>query len=142
VPPELIFDQGLGDLFVVRVAGNVTDPALLGSLEYAVEYLHTPVIVVLGHEECGAVKAAVGAERPHGNLGAVIQGVYTGKTDANGTAKSLDSAVKANVLHQVGQLTAKSTVIKEFADSQRIKIAAGVYSLKTGKIDWLDLSKK
>jgi len=142
VPPEHVFDQGLGDLFVVRVAGNVTDPALLGSLEYAVEHLHVPVIVVLGHEECGAVKAALGTERLPGNLGVLIQEVYTGKADTNGTGKNVGSAVKANVLHQVGQLTAKSPVIKEFVDSQRIKVAAGVYSLKTGKIDWLELSKK
>src|SRR5947209_2306854 len=72
VAPELVFDQGLGDLFVLRVAGNITDPFTLGSIEYAVEHLHTPLIVVLGHENCGAVAAALTKVEFPGNLGTLI----------------------------------------------------------------------
>ena len=68
VPPEFLFDQGLGDLFVVRVAGNVTGEEVLGSIEYAVAHLHVPLVVVLGHEKCGAVKAALDQVEPEGNL--------------------------------------------------------------------------
>ncbi len=73
VPPEIVFDQGLGDLFVVRVAGNISEPFALGSIDYAVEYLHVPLIVVLGHEQCGAVASALGTRRPEGNLGKLVR---------------------------------------------------------------------
>ena len=79
IAPELIFNQGLGDIFVLRVAGNIADPFVLGSAEYAIEHLHTPLLVVLGHEKCGAVAAALDPEKPGGNLGKVINDVYTGK---------------------------------------------------------------
>src|SRR5260370_868323 len=79
VAPELLFDQGLGDLFVVRVAGNVTDPEILGSIEYALTELKAPLIVVLGHEECGAVKAALSEEQLSGNLAKLIARVHVGR---------------------------------------------------------------
>src|SRR6516165_380132 len=79
VAPELLFDQGLGDLFVVRVAGNVTDPAILGSIEYAVEHLKAPLIVVVGHEKCGAVDAALSGGELHGNIAKLIKEVQPGK---------------------------------------------------------------
>src|SRR6185437_3619785 len=76
LPPEVIFDQGLGDLFVVRVAGNVVDAALAGSVEYAVGHLHTPLVVVIGHERCGAVEATLDSiqhsTKPHGDIGALV----------------------------------------------------------------------
>ena len=74
VSPEIIFDQGLGDIFVVRVAGNVVEPTSLGSIEYGVEHLHTPLLVILGHESCGAVTAALETEgKPEGNIGAILK---------------------------------------------------------------------
>ncbi len=79
VAPELLFDQGLGDLFVLRVAGNISDPFVLGSIEYAVEHLHAPLIVVLGHESCGAVAAALTKVDFPGNLGTLIKEVHVGK---------------------------------------------------------------
>src|SRR5439155_16101250 len=78
VVPELLFDQGLGDVFVVRVAGNIADKAMLGSIEYAVEHLHVPLVVVLGHESCGAVQAALDGKPLPGNLGWLVKQVYTG----------------------------------------------------------------
>src|SRR5437773_310046 len=79
VAPEYIFNQGLGDIFVLRVAGNIADPFVLGSIEYAVEHLHSPLIVVLGHSKCGAVDAAMGESKPTGNLGKLISEVHIGK---------------------------------------------------------------
>src|SRR5260370_2359171 len=79
VAPEFIFNQGLGDLFVLRVAGSIADPFVLRSMEYAVEHLHVPLIVLLGHEKCGAVEAALGEEKPPGNLGKLIGEVNIGK---------------------------------------------------------------
>ena len=77
--PELIFNQQLGDVFVIRVAGNVTDPVVLGSIEYAVEHLHTPLVIVLGHTQCGAVKAAIDGGQIEGNLGELIKRVHVGE---------------------------------------------------------------
>jgi carbonic anhydrase len=141
VTPELIFDQGLGDLFVLRVAGNVSDPDIVGSMEYAVEHLHCPLVVVLGHESCGAVQAAVEGEEVHGNLAALIGQVHPGTKLPEDKKAALAAGVKNNVLFQAGELTHKSPVLKELAGSGRIRIVAGVYSLKTGEVDWLELPK-
>jgi carbonic anhydrase len=142
VAPELIFDQGLGDLFVIRVAGNVTDPAILGSIEYAVEHVKVPLIVVVGHEKCGAVDAALSGGELHGNLAKVIKEVQPGKDLPKDKDAALAAGVKNNVLEQAARLTQQSTVVKDFASSKRIQIAAGVYSLKNGTVEWLDLPKK
>ena len=74
VPPELLFDQGLGDIFVVRVAGNVVDPIALGSIEYGAEHLNSPLLFILGHTKCGAVGATLEAKgKPEGNIGAIVK---------------------------------------------------------------------
>src|SRR5205085_10520354 len=93
VPPELVFDQGLGELFVLRVAGNLADPFVLGSIEYAVEHLHTPLIVVLGHENCGAVAAALTKAAFPGNLGTLVKEVHVGKNLPMERAAALPAAV-------------------------------------------------
>jgi carbonic anhydrase len=142
VGPELIFDQGLGDLFVVRVAGNVTDPAILGSIEYAVEHLKAPLIVVVAHEKCGAVDAALSGGELHGNIAKLIKEVQPGKDLPKDKDAALAAGVKNNALEQAARLTQQSTVLKDFASSKRIQIAAGVYSLKNGTVEWLDLPKK
>lgn len=142
VAPELIFDQGLGELFVVRVAGNVTDPAILGSIEYAVEHLKAPLIVVVGHEKCGAVDAALSGGELHGNLAKLIKEVQPGKDLPKDKEAALAAGVKNNVLEQTARLTQQSAILKDFASSKRIQIAAGVYSLNTGTVEWLDSSKR
>jgi carbonic anhydrase len=142
VTPELVFDQGLGDLFVLRVAGNVADPALLGSMEYAVTELKCPLIIVLGHEECGAVKAAIGDQKHDGNLGKLIELVKPGDDLPKDKKEALAAGVANNVRNQASALTAKSDVLKDFVSSKRVRIASGVYSLETGKVSWLDADKK
>ena len=135
-PPELIFNQGLGDIFVLRVAGNIADPFVLGSMEYAVEHLHTPLAVVLGHEECGAVAAALNAEIPGGNLRTVINNVYIGKQLPLQPDAALSAAVKNNVLHQAELITNRSYVLKKAVDEKKLKIVSGVYHLDSGKVEW------
>jgi carbonic anhydrase len=142
VPPELVFDQGLGDLFVIRVAGNITDPSLIGSIEFAVSVPRVPLIVVLGHEECGAVKAALDEPRPTGNLGELIRKIHVGKRAREEGAKDLPAAIRANAVYQASQLTRQSPVIKEFVDRERVRIVVGIYSLSTGKVEWQKPAEK
>ena len=138
VPPELIFDQGLGELFTIRVAGNITDPAILGSIEYAVEHLKSPLVVVLGHESCGAVTAALSGEELHGNIAKLIKEVHVGKDLPKDKTAALAAGVKANAQYQAGQLTQQSAILKDFAGSKRIRIVTGIYSLSTGEVSWLE----
>jgi carbonic anhydrase len=139
VMPEIIFDQGLGDIFVIRVAGNLAEPATLGSIEYAVEHHKSPLIVVLGHLECGAVKAAKDGGELEGNLGWLVKRVHTGKDLPKDAKEGLAKAIRNNAVYQAQQLTEQSKVIKEFVQNKRVEIAAGVYSLTSGKVDWLDV---
>jgi carbonic anhydrase len=137
-PPELIFNQGLGDIFVLRVAGNIADPFVLGSIEYAVEHLHAPLVVVLGHESCGAVMAALDGEIPGGNLRTVINNVYIGKQLPGQADAALSAATKNNVLRQVELTTGRSYLLKKAVDEKKLKIVSGVYHLDSGKVEWLD----
>jgi carbonic anhydrase len=136
--PEHIFHQGLGDIFVLRVAGNIADPYVLGSTEYAVEHLHSPLIVVLGHSKCGAVEAALGENKPAGNLGKLIAEVHIGKNLPVEKPAALDAAIANNVRHQAELLTKRSDVVKEFVDHKKVRIVTGVYSLESGKVTWLE----
>jgi carbonic anhydrase len=136
--PEFIFNQGLGDLFVVRVAGNIADPFILGSIEYAVEHLHVPLIVLLGHEKCGAVDAALGHEKPPGNLGKLIGAIDVGKDLPAGKEAALAAAVTNNARHQTRLLTEGSDVIKEHVAKKDVRIVSGIYQLATGRVEWLD----
>ncbi|MFL5242990.1 MAG: carbonic anhydrase [Gemmataceae bacterium] len=142
VAPELVFDQGLGDVFVVRVAGNVTDPAIIGSIEYAVAELKAPLVIVLGHESCGAVKAALSGEEFKGDLGKLIKLVHVEKNVPKDKKEALQTGIKTNALHQADVLATRSEVLKDFASSNRIKIVTGIYSLSTGEVHWVEKPKK
>ena len=140
VAPELLYDQGLGDIFVIRVAGNVVDPISLGSIEYAVEHLHSPLVVVLGHSSCGAVKAAYEAKgEPEGNIGEIVKKIMPAVEKAKAAGKkdeaeTLDLAVQENVKNVYAEILAKSPVIKEMVESGKVKMAMGEYHLDTGKV--------
>jgi carbonic anhydrase len=137
VPPEVVFDQGLGDLFVVRTAGNSADPLGIGSLEYAVEHLGTVVIVVLGHQSCGAVTAACSGEKmPTTNLEAVAQPVTESCSVAKQQQKSelVDFAVKDHVHRTAQDLLTRSTVLKHAHDEGKLSIIEGYYSLDSGTV--------
>jgi carbonic anhydrase len=145
VPPEVIFDQGLGDLFVVRSAGQVIDHAVLGSLQYGVDHLETPLLVVLGHSGCGAVKATVEAiekkSKPSGTdidalvtaiRPAVLEAEETGASENNLLSVSIDINVDMIVEH-----LKSADVLSEASTLRKVKIIGAVYSLDTGRVNWL-----
>lgn len=138
VPPEIIFDQGLGDLFVVRVAGNVATDTEIGSLEYGAEHLHTSLLVVLGHESCGAVIAAVQGGAAEGHIAALISLIKPAVDRSRGmTGDPLANAVRTNVQMVVQQLRSSTPVLSELVAHGKLKIVGGVYSLETGEVTWL-----
>ncbi|MBC9785015.1 carbonic anhydrase [Heliobacterium chlorum] len=141
VPPELVFDQGLGDLFVVRSAGHVLSPEAIGSIEYAVEHFHTPYLVVLGHESCGAVKATVEGGHPAGSIGAVTDHikpvVENVKTKEIAQEELTEKVADENVRQTVAALR-KSPVIADAIANGKLAIAGAKYQMISGKVNWLD----
>lgn len=136
VSPELVFDQGLGDLFVLRVAGNIANDAVLGSIEYAVEHLGTTLIVVLGHEKCGAVSAAVEGGNPAGHLSA-ITGPIRPAVDAtvNQPGDKVHNCVIENARRVAQQIRDSEPVLKEYVKEKGVKVVAADYELDTGKVN-------
>ena len=146
VSPELLFSSGLGELFVVRVAGNIVDDrcfGVLGSLEYAVEELGIPLMLVLGHEECGAVKAAIRAVQegtsPKGALGSIVDALrpaVESLTDRN-PEDLVREVVKANVERSVNHLLKSHVALADAVAEARVKIVGGIYELHTGRVQML-----
>src|ERR1043166_1146874 len=140
VPPEIVFDQGLGDLFICRVAGNVINDESLGSIEYAVDHLGVRLILVLGHQSCGAVKAARETIAAKGKAPGHIESLVTAiKPAVEATAKDdLETTVKANVQNVVKALRSSTPILKAKVDSGEIQVIGGYYSLDTGAVTFLD----
>ena len=144
VPPDLLFDQGFGDLFVIRVAGNVVDPEVSGSIEYAVDHLETPLVVVLGHESCGAVTAALdasdhGQREPH-ELEQLLDGIRPALAGIDATPPTVDiisTAVEANVRHSIEELSALPA-LQQALSSGQVRIVGAIYDLHTGRVRFLD----
>ena len=139
VPPEVIFHTGLGDLFVVRSAGHVSDRSVLASVEYGAEHLHTPLIVVMGHESCGAVKAAV--ETPAStslgpNLDYLLKAIRPAVARvANQPAEiRLRAAILANVEETINQLLETSQLLKRMAENQQVVLVGAYYELASGRV--------
>lgn len=143
-PVELIFDQGVGDLFVVRVAGNVAGTDEIASMEYASEHLHTPLLVVLGHSKCGAVTAVVENAQLHGSLPSLVSKIKPAvfKTrmahrDLRGDAL-LAAAIKANVQQALADLLVRSRIIKDLIKAGALQVYGAIYDLESGKVEWLE----
>ncbi len=152
VPPEIVFDKGLGEIFVVRVAGNIPDPVVLGSIEYAAEHLGSPLVMVLGHERCGAVAATVGAKGKStgsANIDAIVKAIAPNVKNAakgcdacKGEAKCADTkkdafvecVVDANAKTVAAGLTKKSKILKHLVDAKKLKIVAAKYDLDDGAV--------
>lgn len=152
VPPEIIFDKGLGEIFVVRVAGNIPDPVVLGSIEYAAEHLGSPLIVVLGHERCGAVTATVdakGKSTGSPNIDAIVKviapNVETAALHCDAckddkqcveTKKKefVECVIDANAKTVAANLTRESQILSHLAEEKKIKIVAAKYDLDDGKV--------
>jgi carbonic anhydrase len=141
VPPEVVFDQGLGDLFVVRVAGNVADSPGIASIEYAVSTLECPLVMVLGHSRCGAVDAAVkaapGATFP-GQLGSLVEAIRPAVDRVKDKPGDLlDNAVRANVVVMVEKLRAAPPILAGRVKDGKVRIVGAHYDLETGKVELL-----
>lgn len=135
VPAEIVFDRGLGDLFVCRVAGNLATSEEIGSLEFGTMVLGAKVIIVLGHSRCGAVKATIEGGRFPGQIGRLIDGLQVGveRAERQPGSNKLERAIKANVNYQVEKL-GKSTVMGDLVDKKQLKIVGAYYDLDTGKV--------
>lgn len=141
VPPEIVFDEGLGDLFVVREAGHVADAATLGSIEYAVEHLHAHLVVVLGHENCGAVAAAADVitknARPEGHIVNLVDDIRPAiERSKSGSGSLVARAVRANVDLVAENIRGSHPILFEHLSHGDIKVVGAVYDLKTGAIEW------
>lgn len=131
VPVELIFDQTIGQIFVTRVAGNLVTPEIIASLEYAVAVLGVEVLLVLGHSNCGAVKAAMKADAVPGQVSALYPHLRRGVEQSGG---DVDKAIAANAAVQGELLRTSSTVIRDAVKNGKVRVESGVYNLASGKV--------
>jgi len=138
VGPELVFDQELGNIFVIRTAGEVLDHAGIGSIEYAVAHLGSPLVLVLGHERCGAVAAAVANAQEPGNIADIVKAIQPAVEQTRGQpGDPVANAVRANALDVAAQLQNTSTIISDKVKAGRLTIKAAVLSLQTGEVELL-----
>ncbi len=142
IAPEYCFDTARGDLFVCRIAGNFASDEMTASLEYAVQVLNTPLILVLGHGACGAVDATIksvkdGTTLP-GHLPSLVAAIKPAVDAAKGdSGDMLTNAIRRNVLLNVDKLKNAAPILKSFADDKKIRVVGGVYELKSGKVELL-----
>lgn len=147
IPPEIIFDQGLGDLFVVRVAGNISDDAVIGSIEYAAGHLGIPLLIVLGHENCGAVHAAIDNQK-EGHLAALVEAIlpavekvrnrHPQSTEPEASDAHFNEEVsRANIEEVIGKLTASEPVLAAMIREKKLVVVGGYYHLASGKVSLL-----
>jgi len=134
VVPELVFDQGIGDVFVIRVAGNTANTSSIASIEYAVAHLGTKLIVVLGHESCGACGAAVAGGDNGPNLNHLLS-LITPAVE-NSTSKEVNDVVKINADIQAEELVKKSTIISNAVQNSGVEIVSAFYNLNGGRVDF------
>ncbi len=144
IPPEIVFDQGIGDIFVIRTAGQVMDNATLASIEYAVEHLGVPLVIVLGHDGCGAVKATVeGGEAP-GHIGCLVDAILPAvdevEEEMNETSEDelLDEVIDINVENVVYQLETSDPILSELVEEGELTIVGARYHLDSGEVEILE----
>jgi len=138
IPPEIVFDQGLGDLFVIRVAGNVLDDIGMGSIEYAVDHLGVEVVVVLGHGKCGAVSATVGGGEAHGHIGSIVDAIIPALTKAKELPGDLtDNTIRANVGLMVEKIRSSQPILAKKSGEGKVKIVGAYYNIETGKVEFI-----
>jgi carbonic anhydrase len=135
VPPEILFDQGMGDLFVVRTAGNVVDAVALGSIEYACEHLHVPLVMVLGHEKCGAVTAAIGHDAPPGHILAVVENIQNNLMAIKpGEGEPVEQAVQCNARAVARSITNSKPIMEHLVKTNAVKVVSARYDLDSGEV--------
>ena len=137
VVPEFIFDQGLGELFVIRTAGNIVDDIAIGSVEYAVKHLGVRLVLVLGHDDCGAVKATVAGGKAEGHIDAILQAIRPAVAVAmQKPGNLLDNAIAQNVDMVINRLQSAQPILAQALQTGDVRIVGGVYHLKDGSVDW------
>lgn len=141
VIPEIIFNKTIGELFVIRVAGNIIDESTLGSIEYAAEHLHSPYFLVLGHTHCGAVHVAVddGSSSPSINsiLEVIAPAVTASKPEPYSKEQHIELAVKENVLLQMNNALSQSEILQHLVADEKIKFGGAIYDISTGKVEFI-----
>jgi carbonic anhydrase len=149
VPAEIVFDQGLGDLFVIRVAGNIVAPSQIGSVEFAAERYHTRLVVVLGHSRCGAILATVeelgrGSKEQSRHLRSIVDRIRPSVQAFNGTPIGQDPdalvhhAVRANIRMSANQLRHGSDILEQLIENEGLLVVGAEYSLETGEVEFFD----
>ncbi len=138
VSPEFFFDQGLGDLFVVRDAGNTLNDHVIGSIEYAVEHLRASVILVVGHEKCGAVAAVIAGGRAEGRMGTILAAIRPAVRESrNQAGDKTDNAIRSNARLVAKSLVVTGPIVSHAVQTGQIKIFAARYDLASGRVELL-----
>ncbi|MGB9616905.1 MAG: carbonic anhydrase [Desulfomonilaceae bacterium] len=143
VPTEVVFDRGVGDIFVIRVAGNVANADQIGSIEYAVAHLGSPLLVVLGHTKCGAVEAVTHGASLQGNIIPIARAICPAvaaarKENPSATGEALvNEAIKANVWQAIEDIFRASPITVGRVKAGKLKVVGAVYDIKTGMVNWM-----
>lgn len=143
MPVEPIFDAGIGELFIIRVAGNVVNTDEAGSIEYGTEHLHTPLLVVLGHSKCGAVTAVAKGAEVHGNIPKLVENISPAVSKAKHdhgaevTDKVIDASIHNNVFQSIEDLLESSPMVAGLVKEGKLTIVGALYDLETGMVNWL-----
>jgi len=143
VVPELIFDQGIGDVFVVRVAGNVADTDEIGTVEYGTEHLGTPLLIIMGHTKCGAVTAVVEGAKVEGSIPALIDGISPAASKARElnpgktTQEIIPLAIEENVWQSMTDILKGSEIVRDLVREKKLMMVGAVYDVESGRVKWL-----
>jgi len=143
VPVEILFDQGIGDIFTVRNAGNVCGVNETATIEYGVGHLNTPLLVVLGHTHCGAVTAVVQDAKLDGSIPSLLKNIKTAFSKVeNNNQKSegdalINATIKANVEQSIDDLITNSEIVRDLVSNNDLKIIGAIYDIETGQVEWL-----
>lgn len=148
VPPEILFDKGIGEIFVVRNAGNIADYTTVASIEYAIEHLGSKVLVVMGHDSCGAVKATLGAKKGKSlgspsldQMAKMIEGNFVFSKGFSRDPLNPTGAIKANVRGVVVSLMKQSPIIREFVEKNELMIVQSHYHFDSGEVEFMDIGR-
>lgn len=138
IPPEILFDQGIGDIFVIRVAGNIVDDVALGSIEYAVDHLGTKLVVILGHSKCGAVTATVQGGEAHGHIGSIVKAIIPAVKKAKGKKGDLtDNAIRVNIDLVTKQVKTSAPILAKLVRAGKVKVVGAYYDIDSGLVEIL-----
>jgi len=138
IPPEILFDQGIGDIFVIRDAGNIVDDVALGSIEYAVDHLGTRLVVILGHSKCGAVTATVQGGEAHGHIGSIAKAIIPAVKKAKvKKGDIIDNAIRINIDLVTKQVKTSTPIIAKLVKGGKVKVVGAYYDIDSGLVEIL-----